>query len=105
MSDHKVAGNVLADERSPEEIAREVNLLKLLQRVWAYAITTKSDLARDYADEIAEGSSRGFLTTQVAYGRFVYGRRWKLTVTGNRWLEAHVGTIADDEVENFLERE
>lgn len=93
----------LEDTRPPDEAAREVNLLCLLQRVWTYAFTTKSDLARAYADEIAEASSRGFLTTAVVPGRSIHGRLWKVTPTGLAYLFANANTIADEEVANYVE--
>jgi hypothetical protein len=60
----------------------------LLQRVWTYVVTTKSDDARAFADEIAEGSSRGFLTTQVVPHGNVHGRIWKVTPRGLTFLFA-----------------
>ncbi|MFZ3194101.1 MAG: hypothetical protein WA154_12965 [Moraxellaceae bacterium] len=93
----------IVDERPPTEQAREYNLLCLLQRVWTYAQTTKSDLTRVYADEIAEGSSRGFLTTQVVPGRGIYGRLWKITPTGLQWLYDNAERIAEEEVANYVE--
>jgi hypothetical protein len=55
----------IVDTRPPGEDGRKAALVHLLQRVWTYEVTTKSDDARAFADEIAEGSSRGLLTTQV----------------------------------------
>lgn len=93
----------IIDKRPPGAEAREVNLLCLLQRVWTYAFTTKSDLARAYADEIAEGASRGFLTTEVVPRRPIHGRLWKVTPTGLEYLFEHAGRIADEEVANYVE--
>lgn len=93
----------ITDPRPKEERAREQRLLSLLQRVWTYAFTTKSDTARDYADEVAEASSRGFLTTQVVHGRELYGRVWKITAPGILWLAQKADTIADQEVSNYAE--
>lgn len=91
----------LEDQRPPEEVERELRLLHVLQRVWTYAYSTKSDLAREFADEFAEGASRGYLTTLVAFGRQTYGRLWKLTAGGTVWLEANSERIANSEVENY----
>lgn len=84
-------------------------MLHLLQRVWTYAFTTKSDTAREYADEIAEASSKGYLTTlvtpwpdrhrQVAEG--VYGRLWKLTPTGLEYLFNNGDLIAPEEAHAY----
>lgn len=93
----------ITDPRPPEEKEREQRLLFLLQRVWTYAFTTKSDMARDYADELAEASSRGFLTTQVVHGRDMFGRVWKITVPGLLWLADNANRIADQEVSNYAE--
>jgi hypothetical protein len=95
--------NTIEDTRPPEQSAREVSLLCLLQRVWTYSITTKSDYARHYADEIAEASSRGFLTTLVVPGRPIHGRLWKMTPAGVDYLFAFAGTIADEEVTNYAQ--
>lgn len=93
----------LEDTRPAQAEDREVTLLCLLQRVWTYAFTTKSDLARAYADEIAEAASRGFLTTSVVPGRDIHGRLWKLTPGGLQYLYDHAGSIADEEVANYVE--
>lgn len=92
----------LEDTRPPDEEAREVNLLCLLQRVWTYSFTTKADLARAYADEIAEAASRGFITTAVVPGRPIHGRLWKVTPTGLQHLWANAQAIADEEVRNYV---
>lgn len=82
---------------------REVRLLQLLQRVWTYAITTKSDYARDYADEIAEAASRRFLTTAVVPGGAIHGRLWKITPAGLNHLWEHAQRIAEEEVAKYAE--
>lgn len=73
-------------------------LVHLLQRVWTYEVTTKSDDARAFADEIAEGSSRGLLTTQVVPHGTVYGRIWKVTPKGVAFLFANATLLSDEEV-------
>lgn len=77
-------------------------MLTLLQRVWVYSITTKSDIAREYADEIAEAASRKFVTTEIVPGRNIHGRLWKLTPEGTDFLFAHAHVIADEEVANYV---
>jgi hypothetical protein len=74
----------IVDTRPPGEDGRKAALVHLLQRVWTYEVTTKSDDARAFADEIAEGSSRGLLTTQVVPHGKTFGRIWKLTPLGSR---------------------
>lgn len=93
----------LTDPRPPDQESRDALLLVLLQRVWTYSITTKADLSRAYADEIAEGASRGFLTTEVVPGRMIHGRLWKLTPTGTTFLFDNAHVIADEEVANYVE--
>ena len=45
---------------------------------------TKSQLARTYADQIAECASRGWLTVILPDGEV--GRSWRLTPTGLAYL-------------------
>lgn len=93
----------ITDPRPPDKDSRERQLLVLLQRVWTFSFTTKSDTARDYADEIAEGSSRSFLTTEIVLGHPLHGRLWKITPAGLQWLNDHAASIAADEVNNYVE--
>lgn len=93
----------IADTRPPGEEEREHELLCVLQRVWTFSFTTKSDFARDHQDALAEASSRGFMTTLVVPGRTVHGRLWKITPEGLAHLYANAGTIADKEVTNYVE--
>jgi hypothetical protein len=93
----------IEDTRPASADAREVTLLCLLQRVWTYAVTTKSDLARAYADEIAEATSRGFLTTVIVPGQRYHGRLWKITPGGLSFLWAKAALIAEEEVANYVE--
>jgi hypothetical protein len=88
----------IEDTRPSKEEGRNEALAHCLQRVWTYVVTTKSDDAREFADEIAEGSSRGFLTTQVVPGGNVHGRIWKPTPRGLRFLFAHAHLLSDEEV-------
>lgn len=94
--------SIIKDYRPPGPDDRERELLHVLQRVWTFAITTKSDDARFYADVVAEGLSRGFLTTLVAYGENVYGRLLKVTVAGLQFLADNGERIAREEVENYV---
>lgn len=93
--------------QEPHTKDRELNLLHLLQRVWTYAITTKSDRSREYADELAEASSRGFVTTLVAMPAAgcepVYGRLWKLTEAGLNHLTRYGYRIANQETQEYVE--
>lgn len=55
-------------------------LTRLLCEAWASPFSTKSDVAREYADEIAEASCRGLITVRTAGGE--WGRMWRLTPLG-----------------------
>lgn len=92
----------ISDNRPSAEEGRLQTLLVLLQRVWTYPITTKADLSREYADEIAEASSLGFLTTAIIPGRALHGRLWKMTPEGLLYLFENANVIADDEVANYV---
>ena len=93
----------IIDTRPANNAEREQRLLALLQRVWTYAITTKSDLARDYADEIAQASSAGLLTTEVLPNTGIYGRLWKITPDGLDHLWENAEAIATEEAVKYLE--
>jgi hypothetical protein len=86
------------DTRPPGEDGRKAALVHILQRVWTYAVLTKSDDARAFADEIAEASSRGLLTTQVIPSGTVYGRIWKVTPSGVKFLFANANLLTGEEV-------
>ena len=86
------------DARPPEKGERDAALVHLLQRAWTYSLTTKSDDARAFADEIAEGASRGFITTSVIPNGAVYGRLWKLRPEGVSFLFANANLLTDEEV-------
>lgn len=80
-------------------------LLRLLQRVHTYSPTTKSDRAREYADEIAGACSMGFITTLVVPGGSLHGHRWKMTVLGMSYLEHWAEDIEPEEERKFLDEE
>lgn len=75
--------------------------------MWTYAITTRSNRAREYAEELAEAASRGFVTTMVAVpapgDQVVYGRLWKLTAWGYNHLMAHGHKIGAMETQEYVE--
>lgn len=81
----------IEDPRPFDEEERSLELCQVLARLWTYSVTTKSDEARIYADEIAEAASRGFITTAVAPHGTLYGRLWKLTPSGLSFLFAKAG--------------
>lgn len=87
------------DNRPAIESERIAGLVHVLQRLWTYSLTTKSDEVRLYADEIAEASSRGFITTSVIPKGDVYGRLWKLTPEGLTFLYDHAQVLSIEEEE------
>jgi hypothetical protein len=78
----------ISDTRPPDMEGRDTALVHCLQRIWVYPITTKSDAARQFADEVAEGASRELLTTAVVPSKAgkIFGRIWKLTPKGLQFL-------------------
>lgn len=78
-----------------------LDLLRVIQHVHSYAVTTKSDLAREYADEIACAASRGFISTLVIPGGSLFGKRWKVTVLGLAFLEREAAPIVASEEAAF----
>lgn len=89
--------------KDPRTINRETPLALLLQHIWTYSLTTKSDAVRRQADTIAEASSRGFITTQIVPGSSLYGRLWKITETGLAWLRSNATLIATTEEGSYVE--
>lgn len=93
----------IEDDRPASLLERTLGLVQLLHRLWTYSTTTRSDLARDYADEIAEAAGRGFITTAITPGGAVYGRLWKLTPAGTLFLYDNAGSLVDQEAA-YVER-
>jgi hypothetical protein len=80
--------STLCDPRPAAQQEREAALVHLLQRIWTYSITTKSDDARNFADEVAEAASRQLITSAIVPGSdaALFGRLWKLTPAGTQLL-------------------
>lgn len=89
------------DCQPPEGSPEELDLLRCLQRVHTYSFKTKADYSREYATEIAEGASRGFLTTRVIASENRYGHHWKLTLLGLAHLTQWAHLIGQEEVSNY----
>lgn len=75
----------------------------LLQRIWTYSLTTKSDQVRSQADAIAEAASRGFITTEIVPGSRLHGRLWKITEPGLAWLRKHATLISTTQEARYVE--
>lgn len=89
----------IEDARPPDQGLRDAAVVHLLQRVWTYPVTTKSDDARVYADEVAEAASRKLITTAIvppASAR-IYGRIWKVTPRGLAFLFRHAALLTSEE--------
>jgi hypothetical protein len=91
----------IKDPRPAEPAERFLKVLTVLQRIWTYAITTKSDYSREYADELAEAASRGFVTTEITPGSNLYGRLWKITALGLSYLARNSHSISDQEEQAY----
>ena len=51
-----------------------------LIKAWRTPFTTRSDFAREYAEDIAAASSSGLITTSLGYG--IFGNLWCITALG-----------------------
>jgi hypothetical protein len=91
----------IEDTRPPDQRLRDAGVVHVLQRMWTYPVTTKSDDSRVFADEIAEASSRGFITTAVVPPNkaSIYGRIWKVTPEGLAFLYAHAELLMQEEID------
>lgn len=87
----------IEDLRPANQAARKSALVHVLQKLWAYPLTTKSDDARMFADDIAEAASRGFITTSTIPKGVVFGRLWKLTPEGLSFLFDNAALVKDEE--------
>jgi len=95
------------DHRPIHAEDREGGIIYILQRVWTYEVSTKSDEARRFADEFAEAASRGLVTTNIVPGGSLYGRIWKLTPKGLKHLfdnADHIRKEEDAYVKSYLEK-
>lgn len=88
----------LEDTRPGNIPDRDAALAHLLLRMWTYPITTKGDDARAFADEVAEGASRNYITTAVIPHGTIWGRIWKVTPDGLNFLFAHSDLLTFEEV-------
>lgn len=77
------------------------DLLTLLQHIHTYAFTTKSDLARQHADMIAEAASKGLISTAIIPGSSHMGHIWKITTKGLTLLTACHKVIEEQELQAF----
>jgi hypothetical protein len=81
-----------------------ISLLSVLQHIHTYTWTLQSDDARRFAHEVAEASSRGWITTEIVPGSNVYGRQWKITLTGIAALMRDAHLIAEEEIAHYQEK-
>jgi hypothetical protein len=63
------------------------DMLDLLLAVQRGGVTVSSNLAREKAPLVAMAASSGLITTKIHMN--VYGREWKLTVSGLTVLETY----------------
>ena len=65
--------------------------IDIIRAAWEGGFTTKSDLARTRADEVAVCACKGFITTQVNSKEF--GSVWRPTPAGLRELFIYEGIL------------
>lgn len=70
-----------------------MDISQVLEAAHECPFKTKSNFAREYANEIAAAASEGFLTTKFADGSFT--RSWRLTPLGLSVLYAMKGSNHD----------
>ena len=58
----------------------------VLDEAWQHGIFTKGNMAREYANAIAEAACKQWLTTEAAPG--IFGNKWPITETGLGALHA-----------------
>lgn len=69
------------------KVYRAALLVECLDVIWSNTPKTKSDFAREYANEIAELCSGGCITTKLSPTPAAeYGTTWKVTPNGLRML-------------------
>jgi hypothetical protein len=68
-------------------------LVDVVSRAYEDGFATSSNFAREKASEIAMAASMGFLTTRIATN--VYGRIWRPTINGMRFLNERELELAE----------
>ena len=69
-------------------------IIKALDIIAVHAPTTKSDFAREYADQIARLASMNLITVKV--NPDIYGRRWRITQKGMDELDEYLWCVDED---------
>lgn len=74
---------------------------QVLYRIWSGQVTTKSDISRQLANEIAEAASRGWITTMILHKTPPnnFGSQWRMTPKGL----LHLFTAPTDEDDSIGE--
>lgn len=57
----------------------------VLRQAWLHGFRTKSNFARDHADEVAIAASLGLISTTI--GKNLFDRTWRITRKGMDYLE------------------
>lgn len=97
-----MAGDALdADPELQSQMDAIAVLLTVLQHIHTYAFTTKSDLARQHADIIAEAASKGLISTAIVPGSAHCGHIWKITTKGLTLLTGCYGVIEEQELRAY----
>ncbi len=62
-------------------------MMTVLEEAWQHGIFSKGNLAREFANPIAEAACRGWLTTEASPG--IFGNKWLITEKGLGALNAN----------------
>lgn len=60
----------------------------VLKRAWLIGFRTKSNFAREYADEVAIAASLGLISTKI--GKELFDKTWHITRKGMDYLGEEV---------------
>jgi len=78
---------------SDEEMAGLLSVFSVVQKARVQPFTTKSDFAREFANEVALCASEGFITTQVDDSSFT--NIWMVTHEGLSFMEGLSDVLGD----------
>ena len=77
----------------PDEMMGLIAVLMVVDMARINPFTTKSNFARDAANEIAVAASEGFISTRLDENKFT--NRWMITMEGLQFLEDMKDVIAE----------
>ena len=77
----------------PEELMALIAVVMVVDMARINPFTTKSNFARDAANEIALAASEGLISTRLEENKFT--NRWMITMEGLQFLEEMKDVIAE----------